>query len=166
MPKYAKSSVYRVEQENSKVIFEMNLKDMLALDKELDTFKPDLHVKLVAENMKRPFCLYDWKYQYLFNQYYVRTTDNDVCLLHYIDKDTLKDMGQRNANNGYLYHSYPGNGFYPIDYSYLFLENNSCAYVEVEVRFELSITISESMSVISDKRTVHSHPTVRISTSN
>uniref|UniRef100_A0A8R1TKX9 EGF-like domain-containing protein n=1 Tax=Onchocerca volvulus TaxID=6282 RepID=A0A8R1TKX9_ONCVO len=94
---------------------------------------PDIQFKIAAESSDRRKCFYNDKYQYLFNQYYVRTRDDDMCLLHYIDSITISDMIGTSSNDGSVYHSYPGNGFHPIDFSYIFLENNTCAYVEVEI---------------------------------
>ncbi|VDM94405.1 unnamed protein product [Onchocerca ochengi] len=97
---------------------------------------PDIQFKIAAESSDRRKCFYNEKYQYLFNQYYVRTRDDDMCLLHYIDSITISDMIGTSSNDGSVYHSYPGSGFHPIDFSYIFLENNTCAYVEVEVRID------------------------------
>ncbi|VBB33658.1 unnamed protein product [Acanthocheilonema viteae] len=98
-----------------------------------DKHEPDIHAKLAGENKNRHKCFYNDRYQYLFNQYYMRTTRDDVCLLHYIDNYTASDMSMNDTENGLIFHSYPGNGFYPIDFSYIFLENNTCAYVEVKI---------------------------------
>ncbi|MCP9259936.1 hypothetical protein DINM_003141 [Dirofilaria immitis] len=98
------------------------------------SLKRNIQLKIAAENSSRPQCFYNERYQYLFNQYYVRSMNNrDVCLLHYVDRVTLQDMGRTNVKDGSIYHSYPGNGFHPIDFSYIFLENDTCTYVEVEI---------------------------------
>ncbi|KAM3722361.1 Poly(ADP-ribose) glycohydrolase [Dirofilaria immitis] len=97
-------------------------------------YNRNIQLKIAAENSSRPQCFYNERYQYLFNQYYVRSMNNrDVCLLHYVDRVTLQDMGRTNVKDGSIYHSYPGNGFHPIDFSYIFLENDTCTYVEVEI---------------------------------
>lgn len=54
-------------------------------------------------------CFYNDHYQYLFNQYYVETTRNDVCLLHYVDLDTARDMSLNDTKTGLIFYSYPGN---------------------------------------------------------
>ncbi|CAG9535045.1 unnamed protein product [Cercopithifilaria johnstoni] len=99
-------------------------------------YEPDIHNKLADENKTRHKCFYNDRYQYLFNQYYVKTT-NDVCLLHYIDNETASDMNTNGIKNGLIFHSYPGDGFYPTDFSYIDLKDD-CAYVEVEIN-EVSI---------------------------
>ncbi|VDO28528.1 unnamed protein product, partial [Onchocerca flexuosa] len=94
---------------------------------------PDIQFKIATASNNHRKCFYYEKYQRLFNQYYVRTRNDDVCLLHYIDSVTLSDMIETSNTDGSVYHSCPGNGFHPIDFSYIFLENNTCTYVEVEI---------------------------------
>ncbi|EFO22031.1 hypothetical protein LOAG_06456, partial [Loa loa] len=94
---------------------------------------PDIHIKLANESSTRPKCFYNDRYQYLFNQYFIRTINYDVCLLHYIDSSTISDVSQNSFKNGSIFYSYPGDGFYPIDFSYTFLKNDTCSYVEVEI---------------------------------
>ncbi|VDN90570.1 unnamed protein product, partial [Brugia pahangi] len=109
---------------------------------------PDIYTKLANQNATRPKCFYNDRYQYLFNQYYVNSTHNDVCLLHFIDSSTINDISTTSSKNGLIFHSYPGNGFHPIDFSYTFLENNTCTYVEVEIS---TATIKRSVDCFNEK---------------
>ncbi|VBB27358.1 unnamed protein product [Acanthocheilonema viteae] len=82
------------------------------------------------------YCKYNTQYQYLFNDLLlIDKPPSKSCLLHYIDNSTLMHMDSRLPNNDFVLFQQPGNAFYPIDFSYAFLEDGKCHYVEVEVNF-------------------------------
>ncbi|KAL3994628.1 hypothetical protein ACH3XW_22490 [Acanthocheilonema viteae] len=123
---------YKYDSETKKITLRGKMEDIL----NGTLTKSGLILSKLNANNALYYCKYNTQYQYLFNDLLlIDKPPSKSCLLHYIDNSTLMHMDSRLPNNDFVLFQQPGNAFYPIDFSYAFLEDGKCHYVEVEVNF-------------------------------